>query len=402
MSWTDFPRLAARVLVRHPARSSLMLLAMSIGVAAVVILTSLGESARNFVSDEFASLGTHLIMISPGRTETSGVGPSMFAGDTPRDLTVADATAVAKIPLLDDVAPMVMGQARISWGGREREAPLIGGTAALRRIRHWTLAQGRFLPEGDPERDTGVCVIGSKLRRELFGPERALGEWIKVGDRRCRVTGILADKGRSIGLDVEDVLVMPVAGALALLNRPSLNRIMANAASHEQMGRASEEIRRVLKARHQGEEDVTIVTQDALLETFDRILVALTYTVGGIAGISLLVAGILIMNVMLVSVSQRTAEIGLLKALGAPRDEILRLFLVEATSLSLAGAFAGLLLGVLGRLAILHFYPVLPLTWPIWAILAALTTALIVGLAFGVIPARRAAELDPVAALSHH
>ena len=379
-----------------------MLLAMSIGVAAVVVLTSLGESARTYVSDEFSSLGTHLIVVSPGRTETSGVGPSMFAGDTPRDLTISDALAIARSPLLTDVAPMVMGQAPVSWGGRERDAPLVGATATLRRIRHWSLAQGRFLPDGDPERDSGVCVIGAKLRRELFGATRALGEWLKVGDRRCRVTGILADEGRSIGLDVEEIVVMPVAGALALLNRPSLNRIVASASSHRQVDRASTEIRRILKERHQGEEDVTIVTQDALLATFDRILVALTYTVGGIAGISLIVAGILIMNVMLVSVSQRTAEIGLLKALGAPREEILLLFLVEATALSLAGALAGLALGVSARLAILHFYPVLPLTWPIWAIVAALITALVVGLVFGMIPARRAAELDPVAALSHH
>ncbi len=402
MNLRDLPAMAARVLVRHPARSGLMLLAMSIGVASVVVLTSLGESARRFVSDEFASLGTHLIMVSPGRTETSGVGPSMFAGDTPRDLTIADATAVARSRYLSDVAPMVMGQANVSWGGREREAPLLGATASLRRIRRWTLAQGRFLPDGDPERDSGMCVIGAKLRKELFGPRRALGEWLKVGDRRCRITGILAEEGRSIGMDVEEVVVMPVAGALALLNRPSINRIMANARSHELMDRASEDIRQILKKRHQGEEDVTVVTQDALLATFDRILAALTYTVGGIAGISLIVAGILIMNVMLVSVSQRTAEIGLLKALGAPREEILRLFLVEATGLSMAGAFLGLAIGVLARLAILYFYPVLPLTWPIWAIGAALATALVVGLAFGVIPARRAAGLDPVAALSHH
>jgi len=394
--------MAVRVLIRHPARSSLMLLAMSIGTAAVVVLTSLGESARGYISDEFSSIGTHLIMVAPGRTETSGVGPGMFAGDTPRDLTIADATAVARSPLLTEVAPMVMGQAKVSWGGRERDAPLIGATASLRKIRKWTLAQGRFLPEGDPERDSGTCVVGAKLRKELFGPRRALGEWLKVGDRRCRVIGILAEEGRSIGMDVEEIVVMPVAGVLALLNRPSLNRIMANARSHELMDRASEEIRQIIKERHQGEEDVTIVTQDALLATFDRILASLTYTVGGIAGVSLIVAGILIMNVMLVSVSQRTPEIGLLKALGAPRDEILRLFLVEATALSVAGALLGLALGVLSRLAILYFYPVLPITWPIWAIVAALVTALVVGLAFGVIPARRAAALDPVAALSRH
>ena len=379
-----------------------MLLAMSIGVAAVVVLTSLGESARHFVSDEFSSLGTHLLMIAPGRTETSGGGPAMFAGDTPRDLTIRDAEAIGRSQLVDEVAPMVMAQAKVSWGGKERETPVLGGTASMRRIRGWTLAQGRFLPEGDPERDSGVCVIGSKIRRELFGPRQALGEWLKVGDRRCRITGILAEEGRSIGMDVEELVIVPVAAALALMNRPGLTRIMATARSHELIDRASDEILAILKERHQGEEDVTIVTQDALLATFDRILAALTYTVGGIAGISLVVAGILIMNVMLVSVSQRTAEIGLLKALGAPRNQILRLFLVEATSLSVAGALLGLVLGVLSRVAILYFYPALPLTWPIWAIVAALATARAVGLGFGVIPARRAAELDPVAALSHH
>lgn len=402
MSFRDLPTMAIRVLIRHPARSSLMLLAMSIGTAAVVVLTSLGESARGYVSDEFSSLGTHLIMVHPGRTETSGVGPGMFAGATPRDLTIGDALAVEKSPLLTDVAPAAMGQAKVAWGGRSRDTTLVGATAAMRRIRGWTLAQGRFLPEGDPERDSGTCVIGAEIRRELFGPQRALGEWLNVADRRCRVIGILAQEGRSIGMDVEDMVILPVAAVMSLLNKPSLDRIMANARSHELMDRASEDIIRIIKERHQGEEDVTVVTQDALLETFDRILAALTYTVGGIAGISLIVAGILIMNVMLVSVSQRTAEIGLLKALGAPQTEILRLFLVEASALSLFGALLGLALGVLSRLAILYFYPVLPITWPIWAIVAALVTALVVGLAFGVIPARRAAELDPVAALSHH
>jgi len=401
MNWIDFPRMAGRALARHPARSGLMLLAMSIGVAAVVILTALGESARRYVSDEFASLGTHLIYVTPGRTETTGVGPSMFAGDTPRDLTLGDAQALTRSPLIGEVAPMVMGRANASWGGREREVRLVGGTASLRRIRHWNLAQGRFLPEGDPTRDSGVCVVGAEIRRELFGPNRALGEWLTIGDRRCRIIGILANEGRSLGMDVEEIVVMSAAGVLALLDQASLNRIAVTARTHDVVEEACDEIRRIITERHQGEEDITVITQDALLGTFDRILAALTYTVGGVAAISLIVAGILIMNVMLVSVSQRTAEIGLLKALGAPRREILRLFLVEATALSMAGALLGLLLGILGRLAILHFYPVLPLTWPIWAILLSMLTALGVGLAFGIIPARRAAELDPVEALAH-
>ena len=402
MQTRDFPRLALRVLLRHPLRSTLMLLAMSIGVSAVVLLTSLGEGARAYVLQEFSSLGTHLLMVRPGRTEASGMGPGTFAGSTPRDLTIADAEALWKSRHISEVAPLVMGRVNVSFGGREREVPIIGGSASLRRMRHWTLAQGRFLPEGDPTRDSGMCVIGNKVRRELFGPRRALGQWLKVGDRRCRVAGILAEEGRSLGLDVEEVLIMPVAGALALLNRPSLSQIMATAHSHDEMELARKDILSILKQRHQGEEDVTVVTQDAVLATFDRILMALTYTGAGIASISLVVAGILIMNVMLVSVSQRTAEIGLLKAIGAPRRAILRLFLVEATALSMTGAIAGLLIGILGRLAILYFYPALPLSWPIGAIAAALGTALVVGLAFGVIPARRAADLDPVASLAGH
>ena len=177
---------------------------------------------------------------------------------------------------------------------------------------------------------------------------------------------------------------------------------MANAKSHSVMDEAREEIEAILMQRHQGEKDVTVVTQDAVLATFDEILVALTYTVASIAAISLIVAGILIMNVMLVSVSQRTAEIGLLKALGAPRQTILRLFLFEATGLSMAGAVAGLIVGVIARLIVLHFYPDLPLEWPLAAIFASLFTSFAVGIAFGVLPARRAAELDPVEALSHH
>ena len=402
MRLLDLLRVAARALVRHPARSALLLLAMTIGVAAVVILTSLGDAARRYVTGEFATLGTHLIIVTPGRTETAGRGPNMFAGETPRDLTLGDAAALRRSTLLQEIAPVIMGEAVAAWGGLEREVPVLGTTAELIDVRGWKMAQGRFLPPGDPERDPGVCVIGAEVRKELFGPRRALGEWLEIGDRRCRVTGILADEGRSIGLDVEKLVVLPVAAAQALFDTHSLFQILINAKSHDVMPPASEEIRKILRERHQGEEDVTVVTQDALLATFDRILRALTWTVGGIAAISLLVAGILIMNVMLVSVSQRTAEIGLLKALGAPRGEILRLFLVEATGLSLAGAAAGLVLAVLAEIAIVRIYPVLPMAMPLWAVVAALGTALVVGLVFGVLPARRAADLDPVAALSHH
>jgi len=384
----------------YPLRSSLTLLAMAIGVAAVVVLTSLGEAARRYVTGEFASLGTHLVIVLPGRSETAGAVPNVFVGQTPRDLTVADAVALTRSSAVARVAPLSVGSAPVAWGGREREVPILGSTAELLPIRRWTLAQGAFLPPGDPERGAAVCVLGAKVRRELFGAAPALGQWVRIGERRFRVLGVLASEGRSIGLDVEDLVIVPVASAQALFNNPSLVRILVEARSREAVPRAREASVAILKERHQGEEDVTVITQDAVLATFDRILRALTLTVAGIAAISLVVAGILVMNVMLVVVSQRTAEIGLLKAVGARARSIQVLFLTEAAVLSLVGAALGLGLGQGGSWALGRFYPRLPLGVPPWAAAAAVAVALTTGLLFGVLPARRASRLDPVEALS--
>lgn len=389
-------------LSRYRLRTFLILLAMGIGVASIVLLTSLGEGARRYVVNQFASLGTHLLIVLPGRSETSGGAPAMFIGDTPRDLTIDDAVALSRSRYIADYAPVVIGSAQASWGERSRDVPVMGSTRALLDIRHWEMAQGSFLPAGEPQRGTSVAVIGAKLRKELFAGERALGEWIRIGDRRFRVIGVLSTEGRSIGMDVEELVIIPVASAMSLFNSPSLFRILAQASSREAMEPAADDIRAIITARHQDEEDITVVTQDAVLATFDRILGALTYTVGGIASISLVVAGILIMNIMLVSVSQRTGEIGLLKALGAPGRQILRLFLAEAMILSVAGALLGIVVGQLGSWLIGRLYPELSLGAPWWAIVAAISVALITGLLFGAIPARRAARLDAVEALARH
>jgi putative ABC transport system permease protein len=395
----DLSRHALRSIRSYPLRSALMLLAMAIGVGAVVVLTSLGEAARRYVASEFASLGTHLLIIVPGRTETTGGAPAMFVGDTPRDLTLDDALAVARSPSVRRIAPVVIGTTQVSWGGLDREAMILGATPELLEIRHWGVGQGSSLPPGDPTLARNVAVIGTRVRRELFGGRGALGEWIRIGDRRFRVIGVLATEGRSIGMDVQDLVIVPVATAQALFDTPSLARILVEARSRDDMQRAREHAIATLRDRHQGEEDVTVITQDAVLATFDRVLRALTYTVAGIAAISLAVAGVLIMNVMLVAVSQRTPEIGLLKALGAPRREILALFLVEAALLSLLGASLGLALGALGGLAIERLYPILSVGAPPWAIAGAVAIALGTGIAFGALPARRAAALDPVQAL---
>ena len=238
------------------------------------------------------------------------------------------------------------------------------------------------------------------MRDELFGAQRAIGEWLRIGDRRFRVIGVLESEGRSIGVDVQDVVIIPVASAQQLFNTASLFRLLVEASSREAIEPAKQFVIDTLQQRHQGEKDVTVITQDAVLDTFDRILGALTYAVGGIASISLAVAGILIMNVMLVAVTQRTAEIGLLKALGAAPGQIVTLFLTEALILATLGALAGLVLGQAGSLAIRHAFPTLPAHPPAWASAAALGVAVFTGLLFSVMPARRAARLDPVRALS--
>lgn len=398
MRTADLLQAAVRALLRHRTRSLLMLIAMAIGVAAVVTLTALGDSARRYVASQFTSLGTELLIVSPGRSETHGAG--FFVGDTTRDLTLADALALLRSPAVSRVAPLVVGTTLASSGSLQREVPLLGTTAEFLDLRRWHLAQGSFLPGGDPERAENVCVIGGKVRRELYGARPVLGEWLRIADRRCRIVGVLATEGRSIGMDADQVVILPVATAQDLLDEPSLARVLVETRDRDRLPRARQDVIDILRERHQGEEDVTVVSQAAVLATFDRVLRSLTYTLAGIAGVSLAVAGILVMNVMLVSVSQRTEEIGLLKALGAPRRQILATFLAEASLLSACGALLGLAVGWGGSLLIGVLYPALTVRPPLWAIATALATAVGTGIVFGTLPARRAAALDPVHALA--
>jgi putative ABC transport system permease protein len=396
----DVSLFAWRALKGYPARTLLMLTAMAIGVAAVVVLTSLGEGARRYVSAEFASLGTNLLIVIPGRSETAGINPSTMMGETPRDLTLDDARALTRSSSVRRIAPMTVGSANVIARGRQREVVVLGSSHELLEIRHWQLAQGQFLPVTDLDLATPVCVIGSRIRNEVFAAHRAVGEWLRIGDRRFRVIGVMGSEGRSIGVDVHDTVIIPVASAQQLFNQSSLFRILVEAKSRSAIEPVKRFVLDTLRERHQGEEDVTVITQDGVLATFDRVLRALTIAVGGIAAISLAVAGILIMNVMLVAVSQRTAEIGLLKALGATGRQILTLFLTEALLLTALGAVLGLVAGQLGSLVIRYLFPLLPAYAPAWSVGLAIAVALATGVLFSVLPARRAARLDPVLALS--
>ena len=396
---TDVFKFAAGSVLGYRARTLLTLLAMGIGVASVIMLTALGEGARRFVTGEFQSLGTHLLIVLPGRSETTGGSPPLL-GETPRDLTLDDALALQRSRAVRRIAPIVVGSAGVSYREREREVMIIGSTAAVLDVRHLKMASGHFFSTSDPRRASPVCVLGAKLKHELFGASSAIGRWVRVGDRRFRVVGTLASEGRSIGLDLEDIAIVPVAAAQALFDSYSLFRVYVEARSDEAIPRARRDILRIIRQRHEGEDDVTVISQDAVIATFDKIFRALTLTVAGIASISLVVAGILIMNVMLVAVSQRTTEVGLLKALGASSGAIMRVFLAEATILSLVGAAVGVAVGYAAIRLVDRAYPLLPLSMPLWAVTSAVLVAMTTGLLFGVLPARRAAKLDPVAALA--
>lgn len=399
MKIDDVIQFSTRSLFGYPLRTALMLSAMAIGVAAVVLLTSLGEGARRYVIDQFTSLGTHLLIVLPGRSETVG-GPPPLLGETPRDLTVDDAQALKRSSAVRRVAPILVGEAPVTHENRTREAVILGSTADMYAVRNLSMAQGRFLPDIEASRAGAVCVLGYTMKTELFGNTSALGNFVRIGQRRFRVIGVLAKKGQSLGVDISQVVIIPVASACSLFNRFSLFRILVQATGRDAVERAKTSALAIIKERHEGEDDVTIITQDALLFTFDRIFKVLTMAVAGIAAISLVVAGILTMNVMLIAVSQRTSEIGLLKAIGAPGKQIQYLFLVEAAVLSLVGAAVGLLLSLIGRFFLMHLFPYFPVSIPAWAPITAVGIALLSGVTFGVMPARRAAHLDPVAALA--
>ena len=400
MRSTDLIHFARAAATGNPLRASLLVLAMAIGVAAVVVLTALGDGARRYVMNEFSSLGSNLVIVLPGRSQTGGFTPGNAITNTTRDLTVDDAQALQRASAVAKVAPLAVGTSEISAGGKLREVMVAGTVSQYIAVRNMSMAQGRFLAAGDWRRGASEAVIGAKVRDEIFGNAPSLGQLVRIGDRRFRIVGVLAASGQGLSMNTDELVFVPVSIAQAMFNSNTLFRILVEANGRDAIETAKLQVADIIKLRHEGEQDVTVITQDAVLATFDRLLGALTLGVAGIAAISLAVAGILVMNVMLVSVSQRTAEIGLLKALGATGGGIRLVFLTEATMLSLAGAVVGYLLGQLAAALIRQLYPTFPAYPPDWAVFAGLATALVTGILFGVLPARRAAQLDPVQALS--
>jgi putative ABC transport system permease protein len=396
VSGADVVRFAANALGQQRRRSLLSLLGVVIGVTAVI--SPLGEGARRFVVQQFSALGSNLLVVIPGKNETTGVMPGV--GGVPNDLTLEDARALAReIPEVLRVVPITAGNAELSRGDRSRQVMVLGSTRDFLEIRELHITRGRFLPEGDFTRGAPVAVLGKQAAAELFDERDPVGEAVRVGGWRMRVVGVLAARGTQMGMDMDEAVVIPVATGLRMSNRRSLMRVVLQLRPQAQMKAIERRVLAIMADRH-GEEDVTTMSQEAVMSSLSAIMRALTLALAGIAGISLAVAGIGIMNVMLVSVSERRAEVGLLKALGASPRQILLLFLSEAVLLSTAGGAAGLALGWLLIEILVSIYPAVPASPPVWAVLAVVGVSLATGTLFGVLPAWRASRLDPVSALA--
>lgn len=398
MRLSDQLRFNFQLLQRHGMRTFLLLLAVAIGVASVILLTSLGEGAKRYVDREFSSLGNRLLIVLPGRKETSGGAPPIY-GAAPRDLTLEDADALRRVPGVTAIAPIIAGTATVGLKNRSREVITIGSTPDFFTVRQLKVGKGKVLSARTYSEALATCVLGTKLKKELFGNAAALGEWVRVGDRRMRVVGILEERGESLGLDLRDMIIIPVRTAEQLFNSPGLFRIILDLTENTSIINTEQRIRAIIKQRHDGEDDITLVSQDAMLAAFGNILTTLTLAIGAISAISLLVAGILIMNISLISVSQRRKEIGLLKAIGASSHQVKRLFIGESLLLVSFGSLAGILFAYASILVFATVWANFPLTPPFWAVPAAVLMAFIAGLVFSIVPAKRAAALDPVLAM---
>lgn len=396
MRLIDLSRLAAGAVTAHRSRSLLTSLGIAVGIAAVVLLTSIGEGVHRFVLAEFTQFGTNIIGITPGKTETFGLSGAQISNVRP--LSLDDAAALTRLDQVVAVMPVVQGNAEAEFDGRTRRTMVLGVGAALPRVWSMNVAAGRFLPPDDQRAPRAFAVLGAKVRNELFGDRNPLGQRLRVGGDRFRIIGVMESKGQFLGFDLDDAVYVPAGKALELFNRESLMEIdlvYRSGASVESI-RAS--IGRLLRARH-GTEDFTVTTQQQMLDILGSVLDVLTFAVAALGGISLFVGGVGILTIMTISVRERRSEIGLLRAIGARRGQVLRLFLLESLLLSAAGGLAGLAFGLGTALALRLIAPSLPVHPSLEYALLAELLAVAIGLAAGVLPARHAASLQPLEAL---
>ena len=396
MALTDFLRLTFGALRSHRLRTVLAALGIAVGIASVILLTSIGQGLREFVVSEFSSFGTNFMVVTPGKVATAGLSIGVFG--TVRPLTIDDALAVRRVRDVLTTNPAIDGNAEVSANGRHRRVQVYGFTPSWLQITGMRVRTGSFLPPDDLNSPRPFAVLGSVAKEELFGSANPLGRQLDIGGTRFRIIGVMEPQGRFVGMDLDDVVIIPTARGLDLFNREGTSGFHVLYDPDANPEEVVAGIRRVIAARH-GRDDITVVTQKQMIDVLGSVLGVLTFAVGALGSISLLVGGVGILTIMTIAVSERTAEVGLLRAIGTTRRQIVMLFLGEAALLSAIGGAAGLLLGAGLAQALALAFPALPVSTPWWFALLAEGIALPVGLAAGVMPARHAAGLDPVEAL---
>jgi putative ABC transport system permease protein len=392
----DFARLTTSSIFANRTRTALTTLGIAIGIGAVVLLTSIGQGVNRFVITQFTQFGTNLIQIQPGKTTT--MGGALGALNTVRPLSIDDTIALSRLPYIKASVGFVMGNAEVEGNQRQRRTTVYGTDPAFPTAFVYRVAVGSFLPDDDPHAPRPTAVLGSKMRDELFGNLNPLGQFIRIGGNRYRVVGVMESKGQMLGFDLDDSVYLPTARAMELFNKESLLEIDLLYEDEAPVDEILASIERLFLARHGGD-DVTVITQQQMMDVMGSILDVLTFAVGGLGAISLVVGGIGILTIMTIAVRERTREIGLVRALGATRGQVLGLFLGEAAMLAGLGGVAGLVLGV-GGAQLLHLaVPALPVHTPLLYVVLAEGVAVVIGLLAGVLPARRAAAMTPVDAL---
>ena len=396
MRIADLTRFTLNSLLAERQRSALTMLAIAIGIAAVVLLTGLGSGLQRYLVGQFTQFGTHLIAITPGKANTTGF--SISAIDTQRPLTLPDAQSLLDIPGVEAMTPVVSGQLSAEFAGKSRRTLAFGIGPQAPTVWGMALERGQFLPEDDLIAPRPVVLLGHTLARSLFGNVNPLGEKMRIGGMSFRVIGVLAAKGQMLGFDIDDAAYIPAALSLQLFNREGLMEIDVLYNEQEQAASVVKRISRRMIERH-GAEDFTVQSQDQMLASLGKILDVLTFAVGALGGIALLTGGVGILTLMSIAVSERRGEIGLLTALGAPSNLVLQLFLGEAVILGALGGLLGVIIGLAG-LGLLHLaIPALPFAPRMDYLLIAEALALLIGLIAGVWPAMNAVRLDPIEAL---
>jgi putative ABC transport system permease protein len=402
MNITESLKMALKTLTANKLRSGLTMLGIVIGNASVIAMVGLGEGAQTFVSGQIEGLGPNVLFVLPGTPESQRA-----TFNQPKTLVLEDAEAIAaQVSSVQGVAPEFNDAGLVTQGNRSTNATIVGTTPSFPEVRNFDLAEGRFFTELDMQRSSQVAVIGQQMAERLFVNEDPLGQNIRIKNNSFQVIGVLDEKGSNLGLNYDDAVLVPlITMSRRLVGQTSPYGIeltyIAVSVNNESNIRAAEfQITNLLRLRHQivDEDDFIINSQKDLLEITGTITGALTILLAAIAGISLFVGGIGIMNIMLVSVKERTQEIGLRKAIGASQQDILVQFMIEAVILSAVGGIVGTGIGVGGALLIGLFTPFQP-GISAAAVVVAVGVSGSIGLFFGVVPARQAARLDPIVAL---